>query len=411
LSRSTLFKAVAAMAVVAVIAVGLAVVKTRVRHRPGPAARSAVTVGTTPVIKTNLSDSQTLPGTLGFGAQTPVFGRGQGTVTRLPTAGRVTERGRSLYRINDQPVPVFYGATPLFRTLRRPVVPKVPSPPRTPNPGSTRNSGSTGNSGSTRNPGSTTGADPLPTSASTPKARVTPPPLRGNDVTVVAENLRALGYEIGSQPRGSGSYTAALAAAVKRWQRDTGMTATGTLGVGQVVVLPGPSRVNSIDAHLGDAAEEQLLSVTPTTKIISVPVDAGGLNGIAVGARATVVLPDSKEIRGTVASIGRTIPTGQGQGSTDENSAPALIVRVRPSRAADVAGLDAAPVQVRFGSGLRRGVLAVPVSALLALSGGGYALQRADGSLIAVRTGLFADGLVEVSGTGLKAGLPVQTAS
>jgi hypothetical protein len=56
-------------------------------------------------------------------------------------------------------------------------------------------------------------------------------------------------------------------------------------------------------------------------------------------------------------------------------------------------------------------VLAVPVGALLALSGGGYALQRPDGALIAVRTGLFAGGMVQVSGSGLTAGLHVDTAS
>ena len=54
-------------------------------------------------------------------------------------------------------------------------------------------------------------------------------------------------------------------------------------------------------------------------------------------------------------------------------------------------------------------VLAVPVDALLALAGGGYALEVADGRvhrLEAVAVGLFddAEGLVQVSGRGLSAG-------
>jgi hypothetical protein len=56
-------------------------------------------------------------------------------------------------------------------------------------------------------------------------------------------------------------------------------------------------------------------------------------------------------------------------------------------------------------------VLAVPVTALVALSEGGYAVevQGADGTtrLIAVETGLFADGTVEVTGSGLEAGMLV----
>jgi hypothetical protein len=55
------------------------------------------------------------------------------------------------------------------------------------------------------------------------------------------------------------------------------------------------------------------------------------------------------------------------------------------------------------------GALVVPVDALLALAGGGYAVEVAEGRvhhLSAVTLGLFddADGLVQVSGRGLSAG-------
>ena len=54
-------------------------------------------------------------------------------------------------------------------------------------------------------------------------------------------------------------------------------------------------------------------------------------------------------------------------------------------------------------------VLAVPVDALLALAGGGYAVEVAEGRvhrLEAVTVGLFddAEGVVQVSGQGLSAG-------
>jgi hypothetical protein len=62
----------------------------------------------------------------------------------------------------------------------------------------------------------------------------------------------------------------------------------------------------------------------------------------------------------------------------------------------------------------RKGVLAVPVTALLALREGGYALETVDAAgqhhLVAVRLGVFSDGMVEVAGAGLRAGTKVVTA-
>ena len=86
-----------------------------------------------------------------------------------------------------------------------------------------------------------------------------------------------------------------------------------------------------------------------------------------------------------------------------------LAVRLAHPRAAG--GLDQAPVTVNIVSARARGVLAVPVSALVALAGGGYAVQVVSGGaahLAGVRTGLFSSSLVQVSGAGLRAGLRVE---
>jgi hypothetical protein len=72
-------------------------------------------------------------------------------------------------------------------------------------------------------------------------------------------------------------------------------------------------------------------------------------------------------------------------------------------------GLDQATVSVNFEQQVANDVLAVPVTALLATQGGGYALQKAapPHTLIPVTTGLFAAGYVEVSGPGIYPGLQV----
>ena len=61
-----------------------------------------------------------------------------------------------------------------------------------------------------------------------------------------------------------------------------------------------------------------------------------------------------------------------------------------------------------------RHVLAVPVSALLALSGGGYGLETVTQAgrhrIVGVKTGIFAGGLVQVRGVGITAGTNVVVA-
>ncbi|MGH9210348.1 MAG: hypothetical protein ACRD2C_06650 [Acidimicrobiales bacterium] len=63
--------------------------------------------------------------------------------------------------------------------------------------------------------------------------------------------------------------------------------------------------------------------------------------------------------------------------------------------------LDEAPVTVRVVTRAAEDVVAVPLDALLALAEGGFAVERVVGrhtELVAVETGAFADGWVEVAG-------------
>jgi multidrug efflux system membrane fusion protein len=61
-------------------------------------------------------------------------------------------------------------------------------------------------------------------------------------------------------------------------------------------------------------------------------------------------------------------------------------------------------------AGEREDVLTVPVAALLALREGGYGVEVVEGTstrIVAVDTGLFAGGRVEVTGEGLTEGMTV----
>ncbi|MDT0614367.1 efflux RND transporter periplasmic adaptor subunit [Streptomyces lancefieldiae] len=337
-------------------------------QEPGPAA--APSAQTTRVKRADLSDSRTLPGVLGFGGQVTVKGSGKGVISRLPAPGSVVSRGKPLYWVDDEPVTVFFGDTPFFRALD--------------------------------------------------KAGTT-----GRDVTVLVENLEALGYDIGPRPQRSAAsregseagdagteLTTGVLAALKRWQHDTNQKTTGTLAPDRAVVLSGPSRVDAVKAQLGDPAIEEVLTLTSQEKTVTVEADAGSAGSIHQGDEVSIILPDTRTVPGKVGSIGTTVQGGDAvEAGAGTDTTPTLEVKVQPADADDVAKLDAASVRVVFTARTRENVLVVPVGALLALSEGGYALQRPGGKLVGVRTGLFAKGLVEVSGAGIEEGDVVVTAS
>lgn len=369
--------------------------------KPSTTAAGSARVGTATVTRTDLSNAQTLSGTLGYSKAAPVKGAKSGLVTWLPAPGATVSRGRALYKVDNVPVPVFYGGTPLYRTLN---------------------------------------------------ARGT----TGPDVRVVADNLEKLGYDIGVQPgagtwvtqhpataddsssegadkagatatpsvsptptptatsvevkEGDGVLTADLIAAIRRWQAHIGMPATGVLGIGDVTVQSGEVRVGAVQAQSGDDATGALMTVSSTVKKVSVPVDVTQVGTVSRGDRVTVTLPDNSTVKGTVDVVG-SAAADNSQGDTGGSAPAQLTVTVSVPDTGAVRRLTSAPVQVAFTSESRKGVLAVPVGALLALSEGGYAVQLPGGRLIAVKTGMFAKGLVEISGAGVTAGLKVETTS
>jgi hypothetical protein len=92
------------------------------------------------------------------------------------------------------------------------------------------------------------------------------------------------------------------------------------------------------------------------------------------------------------------------------NSTPTITVQITPTNPRATGTVDQAPVQVAITSQTVHHVLAVPVNALLALAGGGYAVEVSNADrkhhLVSVSPRLFDDaaGMVQVSGSGLAAG-------
>jgi hypothetical protein len=142
-----------------------------------------------------------------------------------------------------------------------------------------------------------------------------------------------------------------------------------------------------------------VLRYTGTEKLVTMLLEFSDLAFVRVEHEVMVTLPDGDRVRGVISDIGTSL-TAQRQTEA--------VVKIPDQRALGV--LEAASVDVEFVTVRRRDVLAVPVTALLALPEGGYGVEVVDGRTVrtvAVSTGMFAGGRVEISGEDIVEGVRV----
>jgi peptidoglycan hydrolase-like protein with peptidoglycan-binding domain len=268
----------------------------------------------------------------------------------LPAVGRIVRRGEPLYAIDGTPAILLYGGVPASRAFA---------------------------------PGMSPGAD----------------------VAELNRNLRGYGAPAGD------AFTVSTTSAIERFQSAHRLAPTGTLPLGSVVFEPSAVRVTSVTPTEGAPVQPgAMLGISSTRRVVTIALDASQQTSIAVGDPVDITLPDNSTTPGRVSYVGTvaTVPSGDQNGGG--SSSPTIEVDVSPDRAGATGRLDQAPVDVSITTATVRDVLAVPVEALVALAGGGYAVEGVDPSgahqLVGVSVGLFDDaaGMVEVSGSGLAAG-------
>ncbi|WP_320671156.1 peptidoglycan-binding protein [Patulibacter defluvii] len=335
---------------------------------PPPAAATArgVATGTATVERRDLVDRQDVDGTLEFAGARDVAAPATGTVTRIAAEGAVLGRGRSLVSIDGRPTAiVMFGALPMYRDLGAGV------------------------------------SD-------------------GPDVRQLQRNLIALGHDPYRAIVADGEWSAATTAAVRRWQDARDVEQSGRVALGELLFADGPIRVGSHAAAVGDhvsgptaggdgsggggggnggegagsgSGGGALTAISSTRRVVSGRLDAGRQGSVDRGDRVEVTLPDGDVARGVVERVGRVARAGQEGG----DATVALRVRLR-GRLARSSGLDRAPVTISVATEAARDALSVPITALVARGGGRYAVERPGGRLVAVETGVFADGYVEIDG-------------
>jgi peptidoglycan hydrolase-like protein with peptidoglycan-binding domain len=275
------------------------------------------------------------------------------TYTTLPDAGQVVRRGQALYAVSGAPVVLLYGPRPAWRAFRPGMSP-------------------------------------------------------GRDVAELNANLRALGYAHGALA--GDAFTDSTERAVLAYQAAHGLEQTGELPLGSVVFEPGAVRVETIAPTVGAAVQPgAVLTTTSTRHQVVVEIDAAQQGQVAVGDRVEITLPDQRTAGGVVSKIGKVATTPSGQGDSGDQT-PTIEVDIRIFDQAAAGHLDQAPVGISVTTGSVENALVVPVSSLLALAGGGYAVEVAEPGgthrLLGVDLGLFddAEGLVQVTGAGLRPG-------
>jgi hypothetical protein len=343
--------------VIAVAAVGVASYGFGGSETPD-ASVTGLPPATAQVTRTTLTETEQVSGSLGYGDPVSLAARagigggangqsgqgGGGTITWLPAEGSTVKRGKPAYRVDNLPVPLLYGNLPLYRVLKSGV--------------------------------------------------------SGPDVKQFEQNLAALGYTGFTV---DSDFTDATASAVEEWQDDLGRDQTGQVDADQVVYAPTAFRVASLTAHIGTPATGEVLQYTGTTRVVTLALDVSQQTLVKKGISATITLPDGRNVTGKVASVGTVAHSGaQGQGQG--NSDPTIDVTISVKDQKALGTLDAAPVDITLISSERKNVLTVPVAALVALAEGGYGVQVVEGGsarYVAVKTGMFAGGRVEVSGDGI----------
>lgn len=319
---------------------------------PTPTVPAAAEV---PVMKGSVVVETSAAGTLQYAEQRTLASGPSGIVTSLLPAGSAVKAGETLYTVNSRPVVLLAGALPAWRDFE---------------------------SGMSR----------------------------GEDVRQLEANLAAFGLFRGDVDT---EFTALTTQAIKAWQKQIGVEQSGAIERSAILFAEKDIRIaeqkGSVGANVGDGTE--LYLVSSLEKSVSVQLNLNDQGLAVLDAPVAIALPTGVETGGVVSGIGAPVEKSGADPSTP--TAFVLPVTVTLTDPAAANEFSRASVTVRFSSALSADALTVPVEALLAIDDQTFAveIQNADPERarqrIAVATGAFGSGRVEISGDGISEGLRV----
>jgi peptidoglycan hydrolase-like protein with peptidoglycan-binding domain len=335
----------------------------------GSASTPRPTGATATVARRDLIQTDDQTGMLGYRDSRVAYAALGGTVTWLPAPGTVVRPDHRLFALDGRPIVLMDGSVPMYRALAR---------------------------------GITDGAD----------------------VRELERELVARGYDPHGAMTVDDHYTQATAAAVNRWKKAHGLTQNGRVELGRIAFVPGARRVATLDVHIGQRLPPQsaapVMTTTGSRQVATVDLDASKQTEAVRGEHVDVTLPSGQVVQGVIAKVGRVAQSSSSSGSGSggnstggSGTAPqaTVPVTINLQRAGKLPPLDQAAVTVAFAQSIRRNVLVVPVSALLATAGGHYAVDVVGAGGAVRRTpvtpGNFAGGYVQIRGARVAPGVRV----
>lgn len=258
-------------------------------------------------------------------------------LTSIADRGTEVKRGTTLYETDAEPVVALIGSIPMWRTLE-------------------------------------TGVD------------------NGPDVRQLEKNLDRLGY--GDDLTIDREFTDATAEAVEVWEDDLGRDdPDGVVEPGEVTYLTDTGTIIAQDAAIGETltAGAPVLTLSGEVQIVSADVPVDRVGRWVRGTEVELLWDDGGEATtGAITSIGRDVTSSGDDDTVEVTIALDAPETQRPNQSQVTASLIADS---------RPGVVAVPVSAIVAGSDGQPAVRMVEGTterVVDVTTGLVDDGWIEV---------------
>lgn len=292
---------------------------------------------TTPIERGSLSETKEGVGSIGHGDSWSAAIEPQGVVTKTHPTGTTVQHGEPLIWVGNRPVHLAEGDTPMYRTLTF-----------------------------------QRGADKKY--------------MNGEDVRQLQEFLIAAGFDDKERLEADGIFGIGTKRAVKAWQKENGLEQTGSIDRSQLMFHPTDLRIES-EPQIGANFNE--LTVTGAEQKVTASFDTKSRGFLSEGATVSLDMGDAGIIDGTITEV---------ESKVSQEGSRSLSVSIRPNSPIPS---DVERVTITVTREVASDVLLIPVRAILALAGGGYAVEL-DGpsgpTLTRVELGEVVDDVAEISG-------------
>jgi peptidoglycan hydrolase-like protein with peptidoglycan-binding domain len=302
-----------------------------------PPTTELATVETAEVTRGDLTTDADHTAQVGYGDAWALPLRPGGVVTASPSIGTVVDFGDELVRVDNLPIVLVEGGFPMYRELAL---------------------------------------------ASTRQV--------GFDVLQLQHFLLANGFDADGELTADGEFGLPTRDAVRDWQASVGRSETGRVDGTQLLFSPTPLRLAS-SPRIGAAFDG--LQVTDVDPVVTIETDSEDLVDLPVDGEVTIELAAGTMHTGTVTGRERVV-------GADGATSWVSTVAVTAALVADL-DVDETSVLVHTTTIEADDVLIVPVSALLAVAEGGFAVEVVTPGgtrLVAVDVGTVIDARAEIIG-------------